>query len=520
MPKGLFPGSLKGSISGLHHGLNSGQSKGLLQNDRYNNRNFLKVAIVGHSIADSAATEKVPVKRGTLYGWINGAIEHITGQSYANDARNLNEYSGLMQHFGPQFKAAFNRPVFFVSGAHGGSVVSDHVDPGQTWYITGTLYNNFRTKAAAGLRAIGGTKFDAILIDLGINDVRAGYSFSDINTGITSLLTRITTDFPGVPILIDQVGRYETQTCDQPLVDIRHLWLVGCQAFADVHIASSAAPLAVQNGFRSDAIHKNALGYSIQAGQIVRWFKNSQFPKWSRTAMSILYDDQPYYRKKLIDNFVSSQISAGNWFLIEQLLIFKTSHPMNAEVDWAMLGFGALRTVQFVNGSHIATDGVATRYDTTYSPSLFTRRSTVSNIRVGIKLKTGFSTNNTFAFGVISTGPKVMALSISSNKTTYRVHDTTLSLGTEAGFGNNSWYSADRNGTTKAIVKGKTIDASVVQADTGLVVARTVKIGCVDNAGTLSSFAALEAEAFVACAHTSFDWDNFHDNIEILLANW
>lgn len=478
-------------------------------------RKFI-IATLGDSNADGAATVITTCAPGTLYFWDGATTTEVTTQSVANNSPTL---GSIWQPFANTYKATFGRPVLLINGSQGGSTFTPHTF---SWSTSGTLYADFITKVAAGLNAANRSQVDLVIMNLGINDVRSGDTYADLTTHIASLFSRLETNFPGIPKLVITVGRYETATNDNPLVDIRNLLVEACRDNANFYIGANTNPLAVQSGYEADNVHYNQAGQLVLAQQLVNWISNSAYSKWGRSIISCMYDQITNARKTLIDNWAISQVANNNYFRLDQFLVFKTSHASNIEFDWTFLGFGVTRTATFSANNHISTNGASTRYDCTWSPSIYTRRSSVTNVIAGLKIKTATALANTIPFGCISSsgGTKVFVMGIGATTTNYRVNDGTLSAGAEASFAAGNLYSIARTGTTKLLIKNTTTNASATQANTGAVLNFAPTIGCVNNVGVFSNFYQGEYEYWYASNYASLDLASFRTETDTLIAGW
>lgn len=475
------------------------------------------LGIIGDSNADGAATVITTCAADTLYLWNGTTTAEITTQSVANDSPTL---GSIWQPFATAHKANTGSPVFLINGSRGGSNVSALGAGSEfSWSTTGTRYGLFQTKVASGLAASGISQLTAIIVNLGINDVRGAQTLATITTGFNSLFTRLESDYPGVPILVIQVGRKEDAIQNAALYEVRELLVDLCNTYTNVHMVGSAVPLALLSGYEADALHYNQAGQQMLASQLANWFTNSAYSKWGRSVISSLFDVPSSARKTLIDNFISSQVSSGNYFRLDCLNVFKTGTENNIFFDWSFIGYGVKRTSTFTANDSIATDGVAGYYDTSYIQNHLTKRSSRTNIYAGVKIKNKTTTANSYLCGTFN-GTNVLGINQNGTNVRYLANDATFSLGTEVTFANNSLYTVGRTSGTKKLVKNKTQDASAAVAVGANIDNFNMVIGAVNSSGTKATFINASYEYFFVSEHDSFDIANFYDNIEIMIAGW
>jgi lysophospholipase L1-like esterase len=473
--------------------------------------------IIGDSNADGAATIITTCAADTLYLWNGSTTTEITTQSVANDSPTL---GSIWQPFATAYKANTGSPVFLINGSRGGSNASAlGAGSGFSWSTTGTLYDLFKAKVASGLAASGISQLTAIIVNLGVNDVRGAQSLATITTGFNSLFTRLNTDYPGVPVLVIQVGRKEDTLLNSALYEVRELLIDLANTYTNVHMCSSALTFALLSGYEADGLHYNQLTQQAIGSQLANWFTNSAYSKWGRSVISSLFDVPSNARKTLIDNFISSQVTSGNYFRMDGLHVFKTGTENNIYFDWSFIGYGVKRTSTFTANDSIATDGVAGYFDTSYIQNHLTKRSLRTNLFMGVKVKTRVTAGTAYLFGNFN-GTNIVGANSNGTNVRYLINDATFSNGTEVTFANNSLYSVGRTAGTKRLIKNKTQDATAAVAVAANIDNFNVTIGAINSSGTKATFMSASYEYYFVSEHDSFDIGNFYDNIEIMIAGW
>jgi hypothetical protein len=405
--------------------------QGILMSKRGSNPFF--IGVIGDSNADGASSSIPTVSHGVLYNYTGGSWNEITTQGVANQGAI---YGSMWQPFATSYKAEFGRPVYLMNGAQGGSHYSDAATA-YSWGPSGTLRAAFVAKVVAGLAAVGGSRLDMIVVNLGINDCRAGLSIANIRTGITSLYTWITGTFPGVPVLVVQMGRSEVAVSNLLMYQTRVAQVDAAFSFSDVSMCGNAMIWVFLSGYEADNLHYNNTTFSGMADNLVRWLRFNALSKWGRSALATLFDTPSAGRITLLDNFISSQVTSGNLARFIQLTIFKTGDVRNWLVDLSFVSYGNTSgNPTFVANDCMTLDGVDDYFGSGINVNVQAgTRYTQTSVLLGVALKTNRSAGNGCLFG----GTEAAAsLSVVQNGVRYRVNDLTLSTGTDTLFQNNT----------------------------------------------------------------------------------
>lgn len=425
--------------------------------------------IIGDSNADGRGATIPTVSSGIFYDWNGSSYDEITTQSVSNDD---NTKGSIWQQFATDYNTATSYKVNILNGASGGAkFYPDGID-NNNWYTSGTLYSAFTTEMAQALAARGLTKPKAIFINLGINDVRVGTSQANIETGVTSLMSRLTTDFPGVPIIMLQIGRTESDAHTVALYDVRAYLVTTSRNNTDVYLLDGpTAAIAISGGYNGDNLHYSQTTNNAIGSCINRWFQNSSYAKWPRSIIASMFDDLSTTRKDLISAFVSAQITSGNFWLLEHLSVYKTTTQNNIHVDWSFLGYMFNNTtISFTANSHIASNGTSNHYAVTFNAAVNDSRASQDDFVHAVKVKTNNTAQGTLccALGASDGSDIIAVLQNTTPALTYRANDATINTTTaELKFGNDALYGLARNGTTKYLIKDAGTLASTTQASTG-----------------------------------------------------
>lgn len=482
------------------------------------------LGVIGDSNANGASNVITQCALRTLYNFNGTSYDEITTQSVSNSFPLL---GSIWQPFATAYKTAFAAPVYLMNAAKGGTYYcpsgtsgSPNAAAANSWGSNGDLRALFQTKVTNGLAALGKASLDLIVVNLGVNDVRNAYASGTILTAMDNFAAWLTVTYPGVPVLFIQVGRSETTVSSTTFYQVREHTADLAQSNTNMHMCCTALPFAfISGGYEADLLHYTAATQITMAGQLVEWLKNSTYSKWGRSVISSLFDIPSSARKTLINNFISSQVTSGNYFLLEGFFNLKTSTANNMLLDWTFIGFGAPNSGTFLSDDCLQLDGVDDYFATGIDPNIYIGSGAgQNNVLVGCHVKANSSAGTVALFGA---GNAAQSLSLVQNTVRYRVNDLTLSAGTDTVFQANTLYSIRRNGTTKSLVKNKTQNASVVQASTGLVNGVTMVYGATQvSPSTISSWIQADIQMCYYANFTGFDIDNFYDNWNTLLTNW
>jgi len=483
--------------------------------------NSLAVAIIGDSNADGSASILTTCAPGTLYRVLkNGTTYEITDQSVANDGN----FGSIWHPFATEYKSLTGDPVLLMNGAKGGS--SFYTSTYDWNPASGdTLYSSLKTRITNGLAANGKAGLDAIIMNLGINDVRASFTYANITTAAIALFDLIETDFPGVPVLIIPVGRTETSIQSTALYDLREFFVDQCNARANFHMMCQPASWAFMSGwYEPDAVHYTNLA-QVEAGkQLARWFVNrGTYSKWGNSVISSHFDDISTPHKVLVDNFMISQVANGNYFRMDELHFFKTSDVNNIFFDWTFLGFGVQRTSTFAANDAVSTNGTTGYYDMAYVPNSYARRATQSNILSGVKVKTRSSTGSAYLFATFTSAGSAgigITQQASPNPIRSLANDGTFTNGTDVFFQADNLYSSGRSSGNKYLYKNSTLHASAAVATTGTGTIYNMAVGAVNSSGVRSAFLAGSYEYSFVSEYNSFDLSSFYNDAETLVDGW
>lgn len=168
----------------------------------------LRLLNLGDSISRGTSDGVGNATDGRLFEWDGAALNQInndvedalTGSPYPSMADELFSLTGRILHV--------------VNTGIGGAEFSPNGN-NNNWSASGDNYGLMITKSDSYTTSVSDT-FDIIRITLGINDARGTANLATISLDTISLIDRLIVSFPGIPIIINQLGK---STASQPRVD-------------------------------------------------------------------------------------------------------------------------------------------------------------------------------------------------------------------------------------------------------------------------------------------------------------
>lgn len=485
---------------------------------------------IGDSNGDGRGTTLGPTTiSGTMFLWNGSGLTTIT----TDDISNSGPTEGtLYKQFALNYNArtSFN-PVIVQQCAGGSNFYPD--GDNNNWYTSGTLYAAAKTEADDCLTFLSLTKLKGIIVTLGINDNRAGTSLADILTGITSLFSRLRTDYPGVPIIINQVGRSEVgvpsngeESFGSRLYAMRRYLFDEANNNALTYLlAAPIAGIGISGHYNADNLHYSQTMNNFIGAQIDRVYLNKDtYSKWTSCIASSFYDAIGATRTALIDTFILAEIANGNFYKYEFFSLFKNTTQNNCFVDWSFQGYLFNNTsVVFTANDNLSSNGTTNNYAFTFIGSISNRSASQTDFITGVKVKVNSTAQGTLAcvLGGSDGADVIAAVQNTTPALTYRCSDATINTTTaDLKFIDAHFYALARNGTTKLLVKDSSTLASTTQASTGAVSVLPV-IGALNNNGTIQNRINAQFEYLIAAGpYSTFDLSGFITNIGTLLAGW
>lgn len=162
-----------------------------------------------------------------------------------------------------------NKKITVIPAGLGGSFISNN---GTNWSSSGTLYGLMQTDVTNAI-SLTGKKVKGIYISLSINDVQNAVPLQDIYDAWDSLLSRLDSDFPGIPIAIDKIG-VRADTVTVRVTSVQNY--IASKASSKITILEGMSVMD-SLGYMADALHPNQTGNNYRGDLIGQWLLELPF---------------------------------------------------------------------------------------------------------------------------------------------------------------------------------------------------------------------------------------------------
>jgi hypothetical protein len=424
------------------------------------------VGVVGESNAGdtTASTTYGPATPpGVALKWGGSSWVDVAATDFNNQ---VGVYGTFLKQFALTVYNRTGRGTMVVNGAAGGSEFYPNGDS-NNWYTSGTCYAAFQAKMSAALAATGKPNPDVIIVWLGTNDIRSANTTADIQTGITSLFTRLMTDYPGVRILVQSTSvDGSTIGMTQRKAFMKQAFRTLEDTYPQIELFANADSYN-QRGYTSD-IHFTQDGYNAAGDQAARCWV-SPYGKQTRVALS-QYDSYIGAAKEADWNtFVTWCLANGCWkdTALDSLQIFVADTHKNLWNDFANLQTPLNGGVDFNVKESIGIDAANGKFlDDNLVPSFGLFKTSTTDFYEGQKILLNSVPGGTNAVLAEdnTTGDRRRMLQTSTPSiivntvtSTNMVHTATITA-----FPNNKFLAWGRGGTTEEFL----MDGAVIQTRT------------------------------------------------------
>lgn len=484
---------------------------------------------IGDSNADGRGTTLGPnTTAGTFYNWNGSGFDEIT----TTDVSNGGALGTYLKQFAVNYNTRTGYKIHVVQKGSGGSNFYPDGDA-NNWYTTGDRYVDARTEAREAMVIAGVTKLKAIFITLGVNDNRANTTLSLIQSGVNSLIARLTSDFPNTPIILNQVGRSEVgspssgeESFGARLYAIRGYLIDAAKNNTNVYLLSAPITgIGLSGSYKADNLHYEQVLNNYIGAQLDRLLMNKDsYSKWAACIMSSMFDDISSGRKTALATFVDAEIANGNFWKMEFFAYFKTTVQENCFVDWTFRGYIFNNTsVTFSANNYLSSNGTSNHYAYTYYSGINTANASATDFINGVFLLDNLTASGTSAT-LFGGGPTSTLISVGQNTTpaeTWRSNDATISTyATEGSFVDGNFYGTGRNGGTKYLYKNSTQVASASVSVVGGNSTILPVLGAINSNGTITSRISGQYQYLIAAPLTTFDLPSLLTNANALVASW
>jgi hypothetical protein len=498
--------------------------------------------VIGDSLPQTAPSlEKgpEPTFANTVFEWNGTSIVAVT----TNDVTGTTNGS-FMPKFGSDIYKRTSKKIVWCRSSVGGSEVHNNGDATDNWSTAGNLYGEGKTKLAAALSANGTTKPRAIILSLGVNDVRnVSTDTTEITAGFVSLFSRLNTDFADIPVFIwlpGMEGLTAGFTSSTKLLDTRAIIEAAIVPYPQMTVQVDLLDYrgsAQETFYDTDLLHLKQLGNDLLASTLVKdlltqglitdnpitytYTDNAAANTvLGFTAFAGLNDEE----KNAIYNLVSYMDGKTDWQRIDSLYSFMfntqaksnqdlrrsakslipgassawtnksgyrtgetTAHPLDPdfipETDGTALGFLATNNTVFVD--------VKTRH----SASPVARRTLF-----GVK---GFTANRNL---YLSEDPAIALRTYTVVNNCGTETSTTTSAGNPDGFDGNKIWGTRRSGAGSSTAQ--MFPASLVTSGQAQIGRPQGKLyfGCVNNNGTLEEMIDVTTRGLMIANGATIDY--------------
>lgn len=481
-----------------------------------NRQGFL---IIGDSLAGDTSSNIVlgpTTPAGTTYRWNGSGQDELTTQDL-NNAGAI--YGTCWKQFALNYNAATGLKPVFVNHAAGGSEFFPNGDT-NNWYTSGDLYAPMVTDANTALSFLQVERFRAILIILGHNDASSANTLSDIQLGVTSLITRLIADFPDTEIRIASIGRTSGSFITLSQYRIKAMIRDLFDAYTNVQPGANIHPFWDWGFYDADNLHLLQTGNNKLGEITCRAILNTEPNKHVAAVENSFYNDQSA-NYAAINEFIAGCQSDGNWTggSIDHFQLYHPSSMEDKVIEWTTLMSGRRRGNITGGGTgFVKTDGVAgTSFSTNFSPDLALFASQNDMIR-GTRTGDVVTAAGT-AFHLQTGGSNMILRSSASNILVYHSNNLTGDtwVGGDTQFQDDTDYGTDRTSSTAFhLFKNGT------QVDTGSN-ASTAPDSTVIQLGASAADALPGASEFKYSFYgkkSTFDYAAFLTRINALIAAW
>lgn len=482
-------------------------------------------AVVGDSIARGSNNSNGPgptPTSGTVFQYNGSAIIEIGSSDV------YNEPSGGGTAW-PKFGIDYNsytgyKPVIIPRGSSGANISGEAGDLDNNWSATGLLRADAETQTADCLAALGLTKLMSIMVVCGVNDARGVEDLTTVvGPGIDDFFDWLEETWPGVPILVAQVGREEDIGHNDRLYFVRNRIRENVINRTNVHFAFSMCRWVSDGGYGAgDQLHPVQAGNNDMGACFARWWHpdNVGYPKWGRSIISSLSVNITGAHKTLIQNFVNTL--GSSLFKMEYVGLFKTEANKDIFLDWSFRGYLFNSAGTWVQNAHIATNGSNQHYVFTFIPSINNSSAALDDFVVCVKVKDNATAQGTisFVFGALSTGTSMSVQQTNTPSIAWRSNDNTVSSYTgQLSVQDDTAYATARNGGTKSLIINDTVVQSASVAATSAL-ALLPLIGAFNNNGTTQNRMNGQFEYGFASKFSDIDFAEVRGAFETLVDNW
>ncbi len=167
------------------------------------------------------------------------------------------------------FYAATGKKLLVIPSGLGGSYITN---TGSNWSPSGAQYALAQSDYQKCFAKLTIPSLLGIYISLSVNDATdVGVSLASIDAAWTSLITRLQTDYPGVPIAIDKIG-VDAGTMSSKIATVQGYIDALAVTFSGVTIIEGMSVMQ-SLGYMADGKHPNQTGNNYRGALIADWLE-------------------------------------------------------------------------------------------------------------------------------------------------------------------------------------------------------------------------------------------------------
>lgn len=413
---------------------------------------------------------------GVALKWNGSGLTDVATTDFNNTAGT---HGTPWKKFCLDYNAATGKSVIIVNRASGGSEFYPNGD-NNNWYTSGTLYASMQSDLASALAFVGKLKPDAFFIHLGVNDIVSANTTTDILTGMTSLFTRLLTDYPGVKIYIVNTG---VDNLSLGMTARKFFFKKSFRDFAqnNADIEQVCNLDSFEQWGYGDGIHLIQDGYNKEGELFARTLTSSETNKEVRQVLTYFHDKLNSTHEAAVKTFVEGMESDGTWIYtnIDCMQIYVSTYSKkNVFLDFTNIQTPLDDGFDWVSGVGIHTDNTPKTLIPNFIPSICAVNTTVTDFINGTKTGTNLTSAGTQ--GVLWSNPVGSLRRVFQTATSvinYNVNDATnTTYSGDTKILDDTRYATTRNGTAKALHKNSTqVSSATVSA--GALSTSSVEIG-------------------------------------------
>lgn len=495
------------------------ESQFLINNYNHSGTDVFVIVGDSKSLGGGEVAGPTPIS-GTVYEW-NRSTDEV--QMVINsDVIGAVDGSPWPQ-FAINYNATTGRKVILIPCGSSGAEFSPNGD-NNNWSSSGTLYSAMIDDVNACLSATGIAKVSGVLVVLGINDQRASTTLSTVHSDMESFVTRLNSDLDTPEIYFSMPGRSESATnLNARMISIRSKLRDIAEDNANCHIALTEISFAAWGLYSADNLHFGQTGNNKIGELFNRYISiNKNYSKPARTVISSFYSEISSTRKGLIETFINSQISSGNWDQIDSFQWSMAADINDVYTDWRLITCRTNSGAVLSANNELQTDGTTSQYSRIqFSPTLSFINASSSDFAVTIRTgSVGSQSSLPALFGGTTGSSSIYLFNNTGPFLVYRGLSTTnVNATSHTSIQANTMYSVGRNAGDQILLINGSLDKTSTNAS-GTITNHDIFIGAHNNNGTASAPWNGGTKFSSVHKHTTFNYSSFYSAVETLISNW